>query len=166
MKKYYWLTCIVALITIVIDLITKFLVIKFLVNPIDIIPNFFTIVNTINRGAIFGTLQGWLPLFAMVTIVFLIMIFYSKEKLLNNKPLSLAYGLIIGGACGNMIDRLILPPFGGVIDFLDFHLKTSASLFSYPVCNFADVFIILGVIILLFNFKTKETSKKDLSNKE
>ena len=158
-KYYYWLTGIVALVAIAVDLISKFCVIKLVTNPIDVIPNFFSIVCTINNGAIFGAMQGWLPLFLMVTIVFLIMIFYSKDKLLNNKPLSVAYGLIIGGALGNMMDRLLLPTFGGVIDFLDFHLKTSANLFSYPVFNFADVFIIVGVIILLFNFKTKDIQK-------
>ena len=154
---YYWLTAIVAIVAIVVDLISKILVINYITLPIQVIPNYFSIVYTVNKGAIFGTMQGMLPLFLLVSVIFLIIIFYSKDKLLNNKPLCIAYGLVIGGAMGNMIDRLALPPFGGVIDFLDFHLKTAGAVFSYPIFNLADMFIIIGVIILLFKFKSNDS---------
>ena len=156
MKKFYLLTLFVAIGSIIVDLLSKFFIIKFVKNSIDIIPNFFSIVYSVNHGAIFGTMQGMLPLFLMVVVVFLIIIFYAKDKLKDNKPLCWSYGLIVGGALGNMIDRLLLPPFGGVTDFLDFHLKTGASLFSYPVFNFADIFIVVGVILFLFKYKSKK----------
>ena len=153
---YYLFTLIIAAVSLFIDIISKLFIIKFIKNPIDIIPGFFSLVHSVNQGAIFGTFQGMLPLFLFITLVFLIIVFYAKDKLIGNKLLCISYGLIVGGALGNIIDRLVLPPYGGVTDFLDFHLKTASSLLSYPVFNIADICIVVGVIIFIFTFKTKE----------
>lgn len=162
-KKYYLLSLYVAIAAILFDLGTKLLVVKYLENKtLHVIPNFFSLSYSVNFGAIFGTMKGMLPLFLMVTVVFLIIIFYAKEKLVGNKPLCVAYGLIVGGALGNMIDRLFIEPVGAVTDFLDFHLTVSAKLFAYPIFNFADVFILVGVILFLLKYKgKKEDGKKD-----
>lgn len=153
-KNYYILTFAVAILSILFDLGTKLLIVKYLENKTyHVIPNFFSLSYSVNFGAIFGTMKGMLPLFLMVTVIFLIIIFYSKEKLIGNKVLCVAYGLIIGGALGNMIDRLFIRPIGAVTDFLDFHLTVSAKLFAYPIFNFADVFILVGVVLFLFNYK-------------
>lgn len=156
-KFYYILTFAVAVLAVCIDTVSKLLVCNFVQGKtVDIIPGFFSLVYSVNMGAIFGTMKGMLPLFLMVLVLFLLAVFYGRKKLVGNKPLCVAFGLICGGAVGNIIDRLLIPPFGGVTDFLDFHLKSSAGLFSYPVFNFADMCIIIGVIIFLFKYKTKE----------
>lgn len=163
MKKnsfYYILTGLVAIIAIIADILSKFAVIHYVKGKtIDIIPNFFSLVYSVNYGAIFGTMKGMLPLFLLVIAVFLVIVFYSRNKLLGNKTLCISYGLVIGGALGNIIDRLLIPPFGGVTDFLDFHLKSSAGLFNYPVFNLADCFILVGAVILIVKFKSRENDK-------
>lgn len=160
MKKnsyYYMLTLSVALAGLIIDFLSKLWVINNLKeNTADIIPGFFSLVYAVNLGAVFGTMQGMLPLFLMMAVIFLIIVFYAREKLIGNSLLCVSCGLILAGCLGNILDRLVIPPFGGVTDFLDFHLKTSAGFFSYPIFNFADIFIAAGVIIFVFAFRNRK----------
>lgn len=155
-KSYYYKILIfTAIIACGLDLLSKYLVIKFVANNgyIEVIPNFFSIVYSVNMGAAFGIMQGMLPLFFMIILVFVIIIFRAKEKLIGSKQLALAYGLILGGAFGNGIDRLLIPPFGGVTDFLDFHLTISSRFLSYPTFNVADICIVVGCVLFLFFYK-------------
>ena len=105
-----------------------------------------------NRGASFGIFSdapGWasiaLIVFAIIiSIVLAIWMWQAQETLL-----SVALGLVIGGAIGNVIDRI---RFGAVVDFLDFH----AGGWHWPAFNVADSAITLGVILLILDsLKTK-----------
>lgn len=123
-----------------IDQVAKIIVQQELFQrSISIIPGVFNLTYVENRGAAFGIFQNMQIIFAIiaaaVTIVGLVCIFKKKwGKLVN-----ISICMIIGGAIGNTIDRLKL---GYVVDFLDFRF-----IWNY-VFNIADVFVVLGTIIL------------------
>ncbi|HTZ35868.1 MAG TPA: signal peptidase II [Stellaceae bacterium] len=110
------------------------------------ITGFFDLVLTCNRGMSFGMFNSGaglsVPLFtlAAAAIVAVLVFWLSRVR---SELLSNAIGLIIGGALGNVIDRL---RFGGVIDFLYFHLGA----WYWPAFNLADSAICVGVIVMLF----------------
>ena len=92
----------------------------------------------------------------MTTTIIIIILKYLKT-INPTKGESIAYGLVIGGAIGNLIDRII---YGYVIDFLDFNIFG----YSYPIFNLADTFIVIG-IILLFIFSIIESRNQNENNK-
>jgi signal peptidase II len=111
---------------------------------VDILP-FFNIVMVWNKGISFGLFNhgsntGPMLLMAAslaITLIFLVVLFRSPVSLQ-----SLGISLIIGGALGNVIDRL---RFGAVIDFLDFHIGD----YHWPAFNVADSCICIGVVLLI-----------------
>lgn len=109
------------------------------------VTSFFNLVLTWNRGVSFGLfntdspLNAWLlPVVALVILCFLFFWLTRAKALI----LSIGLGLIIGGAVGNLADRL---RFGAVADFLDFHVMG----FHWPAFNVADAAITVGVVILI-----------------
>jgi len=148
--KFLWLTFIV----FVIDIMTKFaIVFKFgLSQSVSLLP-FLSITHIGNYGAAFGIFLGqrW-PLIAVALVIslFLIRFLYKtpKKDYLNN----IGFSLVLGGAFGNLFDRLY---HGYVIDFLDFHLGS----WHYPAFNIADSAVCIGVTALLFGcFRTTRWS--------
>jgi signal peptidase II len=131
---------------IIFDQITKFLAVKFLqLNiPFPLIKNFLNLTLVHNRGAAFGLLQNQLLLFVLVSLLAIGLIFYNLKHKANSIILKITLSLILGGAIGNLIDRL---RFGFVIDFLDLRV--------WPVFNLADSVITLAALVLswelLFN---------------
>ena len=109
--------------------------------------SFLNIVFVRNTGVSFGMFSEWgilgryfFSIFSIIVGSFLIILaIFSDTKLFR-----ISLGLISSGALGNAIDRVY---FGGVIDFIDFFIYN----FHWPAFNFADIFITLGVIILLFD---------------
>ena len=108
---------------------------------------FLNIVFVRNTGVSFGMFSEWgilgryfFSIFSIVIGSLLILLsIFSDTKLFR-----ISLGLISSGALGNAIDRVY---FGGVIDFIDFFIYN----FHWPAFNFADIFITLGVIFLLFD---------------
>ena len=118
-------------------------------HSIPVIENLFNLTHIRNTGAAFGILagkRGWVrssfllffSLLAMGFIIVLLRRLPGKEK-----TLTVALSFILGGAIGNLIDRLL---YGEVIDFLDFYW----SRYHWPAFNAADSFITVGVILTLF----------------
>ena len=143
---------ILSIILLVIDQISKILVVKLIdINhPIEIIKNFFYLTYTHNTGAAFSILTGQRILLILVAIVILVIIFnYLRKNKVEEKIDILAFSLIIGGAVGNLLDRIIR---GYVIDFLDFKIFG----YNFPVFNLADTFIVIGVFLLLITIIRKE----------
>ena len=109
--------------------------------------SFLKIVFVRNTGVSFGMFSEWgilgryfFSIFSIVVGCFLILLAIFSEK----KVFRISLGLISSGALGNAIDRVY---FGGVIDFIDFFIYN----LHWPAFNFADVFITVGVILLLFD---------------
>ena len=107
---------------------------------------FLELVLTCNRGMSFGlfnTGEGLsVPLFTLAAAVIVgVLIFWLSR--VRSEILASAIGLIVGGAVGNVIDRVRL---GGVVDFLYFHLGS----WYWPAFNLADSAICIGVVVMLF----------------
>ncbi|EQK45207.1 signal peptidase II [[Clostridium] bifermentans ATCC 19299] len=124
-----------------LDQISKFLAVKYLVNigSIPIIKDIFHLTYVENRGAAFGMFQNNQMIFVVVALVACIFgLYYLYKKQLNLLGKS-AIILIIAGAIGNLIDRVRL---GFVVDYFDFRI-----VWNY-VFNVADVFVVIGTILL------------------
>lgn len=139
-------------IIIFIDQLSKYAAIKYLkdAKPYIIINNFFELTYVENRGAAFGILKHKRVLFIVITfavILFLTFYLFGNHKSLNRLTI-LAVSLLIGGAIGNLIDRI---RFGYVVDFLSFRFFSK---YDFPVFNFADICIVIstGIIVLLVLF--------------
>ena len=160
MKTKLKFLLVLASIIVVLDQITKMMVISkfYLHESIDIITGVFNFTYIRNTGAAFGFLAHApsfirIPFFVIIPIVALIMIYQLFKKLpADSRWLSSSLGLIVGGAIGNVIDRV---RFGYVIDFLDFHWK---GMYHYPAFNIADSAICVGVAILMFEMIFKKNS--------
>lgn len=126
------------------DQLTKWLVITKLkpIHDIPIIDGIFHLTYVENRGAAFGILQGKHFFFIGMTITVLIGIaiyYYRLPRTRKYHWMRLALILVGAGAIGNLIDRIRL---GYVVDFLYFKL------IDFPVFNFADICVVVGVGIL------------------
>jgi len=113
----------------------------------EVVTSFFSFVLTYNRGISFGLFNGGAGLNALVfslaaaAIVALLIFWLSRVE---SPFLAVAIGLIIGGAVGNVIDRIRL---GAVVDFLDFHVGS----LHWPAFNVADSAICIGVAAMLLD---------------
>lgn len=158
----YFALLLTAFIVFVLDQVTKAWIFHTLPldtyyypDTIEVIPNFFYIVHIGNEGAAWGMFAGqgtWLATFAIVA---LIAIYKFRKSLELHRPImQLAFGLLIGGVLGNLIDRLV---HGHVIDFLDFHFPFSIPYLlpdgRYPSFNVADCGIVGGVLLyIIFSY--------------
>lgn len=136
---------IISLICIIIDQVIKVVVTTNLefAHSINVINNFFRLTYLQNTGAAWSILSGNRILLVMITLIalFIIYYFFIKGKEIK-KHESILYGLLLGGILGNLIDRV---RFGYVIDYLDFNIFS----YHYPVFNFADICIVISIIVLL-----------------
>ncbi len=133
----------IVLILVTFDYIikTKIKTIMQLGDSIDVIKNFFSITYVQNTGAAFGVFKNQKILFLIVGIVAILILVYSFSKT-DSKIAKISISMVISGAIGNIIDRLL---YGFVVDMFDFH-----AIWSY-VFNFADVCVVLGVALLSFS---------------
>ncbi len=137
------MTCLIliASLVIIIDRFAKFLVFNNLLEgqSIGVVPKIFHITLVLNTGAAFGLFKEGnqffiVSSFIVAALIFLYVIFDKEKDVLKLSAL----GLILGGAIGNLIDRLL---FGYIIDFLDLRV--------WPVFNIADSAITVGSVLLL-----------------
>lgn len=149
-----------AALAIVLDQITKLAVLAKLAPYQDVIAvtGFFNLVHVHNTGAAFSLFAdqgGWQKLFFLsVALIASAVIFWLLRKPGGRVVYYAALALILGGALGNVIDRLA---YGHVIDFLDFH----AAGWHWPAFNIADSAITLGAALLIwdgFRHDGKETA--------
>ncbi len=151
-----------ALLIIILDQLSKYYILEYVVNEYGVIPctSFFNIVRAWNTGVSFsmfndmGNMGIWvLSLSSIIIVCFLIYWLYKE----NNKLIQISLGFIIGGALGNVIDRIRL---GAVFDFLDFYVGDK----HWPAFNVADSFICIGAFLIimhsLFNQQKEKEEKK------
>ena len=137
----------IALIVFLIDQGTKYLISTRLElhEQISVIGNFFLITSHRNRGAAFSILQDQRWFFIIITVVVVVgIIWYLNKARTNRKLLPLALSLVLGGAIGNFLDRLVS---GEVVDFLMFSFGS----YTFPIFNVADSSIVIGVALIILD---------------
>lgn len=129
-----------------------------------VIPGFFNLVHVLNKGAAFGFLNQpditWqITFFVTVTIFAVGFIYYLLTTADHGDRFFIwGLGLVLGGALGNLIDRL---RFGHVVDFLDFYMGS----YHWPAFNVADIAISCGAFAVLVSMYTKNHREKRRQNK-
>lgn len=114
-------------------------------ESITVIPGFFYLTHVGNTGAAWSMLSGRSTLLASIAILTLLGIFLWRRALgLRDRLVQIAFGLLLGGIIGNLVDRLRL---GHVIDFFDFHFGS----YVYPTFNVADAGICIGVGLYMWH---------------
>lgn len=153
-----------SLLVVVLDQLTKYLIVSTIpVNSIGYrVAPFFDIIHVHNEGAAFSFLAssgGWQRYFFMLIAVaisialFIALLRTNKEK----KWTCLAISLVIGGAIGNLIDRVCL---SYVVDFLLFYIKTDSFSYYYPAFNVADIAVCCGAgLLIIIGFFGKENKE-------
>lgn len=138
------LTLGIACVVTILDQLVKWIVVTHMEwgESIPLIPNVFHLTYILNPGAAFGILayQRW---FFLLIVLVLFGAFFAFRKRIPAKPayFPAAIGMLLGGALGNAIDRV---RFSGVVDFFDFRI--------WPIFNVADIFICVGVALIVFYF--------------
>jgi len=149
-----WLWLGIALVVLLFDQFTKLLIIdSFQLGDSQTVTSFFNLVRVHNSGAAFSFLSsasGWQRWFftgiGLVAAVYIVWMLRSHPE---QTLFCFALSLVLGGAIGNVIDRLL---WGHVVDFLDFHWAWLSPVFyqgHFPAFNVADSAISVGVVCLI-----------------
>jgi len=147
----------VALLVVALDQVSKFFI-RANMTPGQSMPEegFFRITYGTNPGGVFGLFENQAFLITLTAIVGIAAILiYARYPLFNRMLIRIALGLILGGAVGNLIDRL---RFGEVVDFIDVG--------AWPVFNLADSAIVVGVVIIIFYFLLMARRERSLPQKD
>jgi signal peptidase II len=161
MRKYFFL---IAVLVLLLDRLAKWVVATNipLHDSIVVIPGFFHLTHVQNTGAAFGLFAdssaqwkvGALVSFSIVALVVVSALLWKNSHSLSVTTIGLS--LILGGATGNLWDRMVS---GHVVDFLDFYVGS----YHWPAFNVADSAIVIGAILLVseivFAKSTSETVK-------
>jgi signal peptidase II len=135
----------IAVITMIADQLSKWWMLdklKITIRPPIEVTDFFNIVIVWNHGISFGMLAGHrVPFFLIGLALAIVAVLIRWLVKVADRSTALAIGLVIGGALGNVIDRI---RFGAVADFFDFH----AFGYHWPAFNIADSCIFMGVVVL------------------
>lgn len=166
MKAKHWAIAIIPFVTILLDQWTKGVIVdRFqLGESIPVLASFFNITYVRNTGAAFGFMAAVdsslrIPFFLVVPTVALVVIGYLFKKLPpEDVKTASALALVMGGAIGNLIDRV---KYGYVVDFLDFHWKYQV---HFPAFNVADSAICIGVGLLMLDVARKEEGESHVSS--
>ncbi len=164
MKRKYWVLLIVCFWILSVDQWTKHAIQQRLVlyQKVEVIHGFFNLVHVRNTGGafgIFGGAKGGLGslLFVVVSLIAIGSILFLFVRLKEDEgSLSLSFSLVLGGAVGNLIDRLRL---GEVVDFLDFYLFS----YHWPAFNIADSAICLGIGLMALELFVRDHKKSTKS---
>jgi signal peptidase II len=160
MRRLYFLT---ALVVLLLDRVTKWMVEGHieLHDTIQVIPGFFRLTHVQNRGAAFGLFAespsewkvGVLVLFSVIALVVVSALLWRNSHALTMTGSALS--LILGGAIGNLWDRLLS---GHVVDFLDFYLDS----YHWPAFNVADSAIVIGAVLLVAEILFKPSTEENI----
>ncbi|WP_392552870.1 signal peptidase II [Orbus wheelerorum] len=153
-KGLIWL--VFTAVVLITDLATKFYIHHtFYYGESVRLLNFFSISYYRNTGAAFSILEGQRWLLAAVAIIISLLIIYMLYKNGRTKKLeSFSLALVLGGALGNLFDRIY---HGFVIDFLDVNFGS----WHYPTFNLADCAICVGIVLFIFaGYNTRKEPKK------
>jgi len=161
MRKYFFL---IAAIVLLLDRITKWAVAGSIAPhvSVSVIPGFFSLTHVENAGAAFGLFAessaqwkvGALVIFSVLALIVVSALLWKNSHSFSITTIGLS--LILGGAMGNLWDRMFT---GHVVDFLDFYVGS----YHWPAFNVADSAIVIGAILLVseivFSKSTNEAVK-------
>ncbi|WP_367670548.1 signal peptidase II [Sodalis-like secondary symbiont of Drepanosiphum platanoidis] len=148
-KNKYYLNLI--LIIIFLDFFSKKIIKNYLIYRKNFyVSNYFNLFYTCNYGISFGYLSYLgknIPYILIITITIILFFLIKQFYFLKNVSIfiKIGYCFIIGGTISNLLDRIINKK---IIDFIDFHINK----YHYPTFNFADIFILLGTLLIIKNF--------------
>ena len=156
-NKYLWVGSIAGVV-LLLDQVTKFLVMRHIrmFEVITVIPGFFNLTYVRNRGAAFGMLAGvpgaWRSAFFIIVTVIAVAAIVLLIRKTSERLLVAAFSLIAGGALGNLIDRV---RWGEVVDFIDWYVRS----YHWPTFNIADSAITVGVGLLVIDMLFSKPQK-------
>lgn len=128
----------VALVVVAVDQATKSWAVHRLAHgPIHVVWK-LDFELTYNSGAAFSFARGWAPVLGAVALV-VVLLLLTTVRHVQSTPLALALGLVVGGALGNLTDRVVRSNRGSVIDFVALHF--------WPTFNVADACVVVGGIL-------------------
>ncbi|MCL4469254.1 MAG: signal peptidase II [Deltaproteobacteria bacterium] len=149
----------IAAVIVLLDQATKYLVVHYLTQRVVIIPGFLDLVSVYNRGVAFGMFNNGQCIFRTtlltvlsVAVFFVLFFVYLFSKDMTRLSM-VALSLIMGGAVGNVIDRIRL---GYVVDFIDMFVKNT----HWPAFNVADSAITVGAVLLAIDLLFPGNTKK------
>lgn len=153
---------VIALIVIIADQWSKRLVVQQMEigERIELIPGYVSILSHRNSGAAWGMLEGKMAFFYVVTIFVvggLLYYFYKEAK--HDTLLSVAIMLLVGGAIGNFIDRVL---YQHVVDFISVWIPVID--YNFPIFNIADAALTVGVILLIIHMVFEEKLKSKVKS--
>lgn len=140
------ISVLIACAIVLADQVTKYIVVRFLAQGarVDVLGEILRISHIRNSGAIFGVMRnsgGYFTVFSLVAAIVLVVVLLLSRKACGLVKVGL--GLVLGGAIGNLIDRLRL---GAVVDFVDIGISNEV---RWPSFNVADLAITLGVVFIV-----------------
>lgn len=148
MKKKYAIVLLGVSLIVILDQLTKQYIARTmdLHEKIVVIKNFFSIASHRNNGAAWGILEGQMIVFFFITALAFVLFYYLIKEIdfTNKKLYSVSIILLVSGAIGNFIDRIL---FGYVVDFLDFVIFG----YDFPTFNVADMALVIGVAIFAYD---------------
>jgi signal peptidase II len=140
------LALVTALLVLIVDQASKYAVVSYVgfADRIDVLGSSVRLTHIRNPGAVFGIMKGAATYFAffsaVAALVLLVVLFFARRASVMTR---ISLGMVLGGAVGNLIDRI---RYGAVVDFIDIGISSQV---RWPSFNVADVAITLGVIMLI-----------------
>lgn len=157
----------IAIPAVAVDQISKHLAFKYFLYPSEHLPpnsyslplieNFLSLTCSRNTGVAFGLGQDMNLFFTIFTAVVIFMLLYYYRHFALTKASTVGFALVIGGAIGNLIDRVF---YSAVRDFIDVHWYEH----HWPIFNIADSCISVGVVLLLISSWQQEKAEKAALN--
>jgi len=163
---------IISLLVILLDQLSKTAVVYYfrIGDSTPVLGNFFRLTYILNPGGVFGSKLGSQNFYTIISVLALVVTSWFFFKTKNSETwLRVGLCMVLGGAVGNLIDRL---RFGEVVDFLDFDffnisLPPSKVLFfnfpgfsldRWPVFNLADSFVLIGIVFVIIHLLKPQKS--------
>ncbi|KAB2335344.1 signal peptidase II [Cytobacillus gottheilii] len=147
---------IITVFVIALDQLTKWLIVKNfeLGESVEIIEDFLYITSHRNPGAAWGILEGQMWFFYIITVIVIIgIVYYMQKAAKGNHLLGVSLALMLGGAIGNFIDRVLHQE---VVDFVNTYIFS----YDFPIFNVADAALCIGVGMLMLQMILEEIAAK------
>ncbi|WP_080846518.1 signal peptidase II [Cytobacillus gottheilii] len=147
---------IITVFVIALDQLTKWLIVKNfeLGESVEIIEDFLYITSHRNPGAAWGILEGQMWFFYIITVIVIIgIVYYMQKAAKGNHLLGVSLALMLGGAIGNFIDRVLHQE---VVDFINTYIFS----YDFPIFNVADAALCIGVGMLMLQMILEEIAAK------